>query len=130
MKSGIALHWMYPEDYTEPNQLWRTDQKESQSKTDTVINSGLIEIFKKLTPKEKSTSSTYYSIIIGSILHDSETPAIENLDIGNIVAFVVEVKHQSKVFSCLPPPLCDCMECRFSYISYKIIPLLKYKSKE
>lgn len=46
-----------------------------------------------MTAKEKFTSTTYYSIIIGSILHDSETPAIENLDIGNIVAFVVEVKH-------------------------------------
>lgn len=94
MKSGNVIHWIYPENYPEVDQLWRADWREPQTDMDTRVNNGLIEIFETLAPQEKFVSITCHSGVIGSILRDLKHPAIENLDTGKIVAVVVEVvKH-------------------------------------
>ncbi|CAI4044996.1 hypothetical protein N7582_003412 [Saccharomyces uvarum] len=89
--SGHTVHWHYVTDYSEEDELWLVDHRETNPELDMRTQDGLSQLFSQLSSEERFVSLTCHSGVIQSVLRNLKHPPIYNLETGKVVGIVVEV---------------------------------------
>ncbi|CAI1537169.1 hypothetical protein SEUBUCD646_0K00980 [Saccharomyces eubayanus] len=91
MDSGHTVHWHYVTDYSEEDELWLVNHRETNPELDMRTQDGLSQLFGQLSTEERFISLTCHSGVIQSVLRNLKHPPIYNLETGKVVGVVVEV---------------------------------------
>lgn len=88
---GHVIDWRYEPDYSEEDQLWLEDHRETDQELDQRQHAGLSQLFGQLTSDQKFISVTCHSGVIHSVLRNLKHPPVRNLDTGKVVCAVVKI---------------------------------------
>ncbi|KAI8394687.1 Histidine phosphatase superfamily (branch 1) [Nakaseomyces glabratus] len=89
--SDVTVHFDYPGNYSEKDQLWYPDHRETKAEMDRRTRIGLREMFSSVNTTDKVISLTCHSGVIASVLRNIKHPAIDHLQTGKVVYAVVEL---------------------------------------
>ncbi|SCV16800.1 related to Probable phosphomutase PMU1 [Nakaseomyces glabratus] len=89
--SDVTVHFDYPGNYSEKDQLWYPDHRETKAEMDRRTRIGLREMFSSVNTTDKVISLTCHSGVIASVLRNIKHPAIDHLQTGKLVYAVVEL---------------------------------------
>ena len=89
--SDVTVHFDYPEDYSERDQLWQPNHLETNDEIDRRTKIGLREMFSSVNTTDKVISLTAHHDVIESILRNIKHPTIDDLETGKLVYTVIDV---------------------------------------
>ncbi|XDT05878.1 Histidine phosphatase superfamily (branch 1) [Nakaseomyces glabratus] len=89
--SDVTVHFDYPDDYAEKDQLWQPEHLETYPELDRRIKVGLREVFSSVNATDRVLSLTVHSDVIECILRNIKHPALVGLQTGKVIYTVVEI---------------------------------------
>lgn len=94
--SGQKVDFQYPTNYSEEDQLWLADWRETDQEMDIRVHKGLVELFNQTKPDDRFISLTCHAGVIRSVLRNLDHPNISNVQTGKPVFVILALTRDAK----------------------------------